>query len=414
MRNVERAKLLIEQHRYKEAEKELLIQLTIEPNDPETLYLLSFLKSEDKKYEEAEQFIKSAIGINPSNPYLIYQYAIILNRQDKYQEAERHVREAIQINPQEADFFALLSSIYLNQKNWQKALEYADKGLELSPDNLSCLNLRSTALIKLDKKEESFKTIEHALNYDPNNSSTHSNLGWGMLEKGDHKKALEHFRKALELNPRSEYAKMGMVEALKARYFIYRMFLKYSFWISNMKSSMQWVVILGFFFGSRFLRMISDQVPVLKPFLMPLVILYILFAISTWIIRPISNLFLRFNVYGKYALSKDEITTSNYVGGALAVGILGLIAYLIFPKEIFLATTIFGFTMMIPFSSMYAVESGRNRKILIAYGFGMLTIGLLGIASLLVGKEALYGLLSVIYIVGIIAYQFISNALMIR
>jgi tetratricopeptide (TPR) repeat protein len=413
MQNVERAKLLIEQHRYKEAEKELLIHLSIDPNDPETLYLLSFLKSEDKKFEEAETFIKTAIGINPYNPYLIYQYAIILSRQDKYQEAEKHVREAIQKNPQEADFFALLSSIYLNQKDWQKALEYADKGLELSPDNLSCLNLRSTALIKLDKKEDSYKTIEHALNYDPNNSSTHANLGWGLLEKGDHKKALEHFRKALELNPRSEYAKMGMVEALKARYFVYRMFLKYSFWISNMKSSMQWGVLLGFYFGSRLLRFVSDKVPALKPFLMPLVIVYVLFAISTWIIRPISNLFLRFNVYGKYALTKDEIATSNFVGSALVVGVVGLLGYLISPNELFIAIAIFGFSMMIPFSSMYVVQSGRNRKILIAYAFSMLSIGTLGIVSLLVGKVGLYELLSAIYILGIIAYQFISNALIL-
>jgi hypothetical protein len=70
--------------------------------------------------------------------------------------------------------------------------------------------------------------------------------------------------------------------------------------------------------------------------------------------------------------------------------------------------------MMIPFSSMYVVQSGRNRKILIAYAFSMLSIGTLGIVSLLVGKVGLYELLSAIYILGIIAYQFISNALILR
>ena len=29
---------------------------------------------------------------------------------------------------------------------------------------------------------------------DPNNSYTHANYGWGLLEKGNHKKALEHFK----------------------------------------------------------------------------------------------------------------------------------------------------------------------------------------------------------------------------
>ena len=80
-------------------------------------------------------------------------------------------------------------------------MELADRSLEIDAENLLGLNTRSTALLKLNKSEESFSTIEGALREDPNNAYTHANYGWGLLEKGSHKKALEHFKESLKHNP---------------------------------------------------------------------------------------------------------------------------------------------------------------------------------------------------------------------
>ncbi|MFL5731243.1 MAG: tetratricopeptide repeat protein [Cytophagaceae bacterium] len=410
---IERARLLLEQNRYQEAMKELEKSLASDPNNPEILSLLSICKSADQKYKEAEQLIKSAISLDPANPFLIYILAKVYFDQEKYKEAESHIREAIQIDPYNADFFGLLSAIYLNQKEWTKGLEMADKGLEISPDNLTCLNLRSTALIKLDKKEESYDTIHQALNYDPENSMTHTNLGWGLLEKGEHKKALHHFKKALQSDPGSEFAKHGLIEALKARYWVYRMFLKYAFWIGNMKGGAQWAVIIGFYIGNRVVRSVAESNPSLKPFLMPLIFLYILFAISTWIIGPISNLFLRLNVYGRYALSNREIQASNFVGASLAIGLLSFMAYFILQSDLFMLTGIFGVSMMIPLASMFVPDNKNKRMILIAYAGGLGLVGVTGISLLVIGNPAaeIFGM---IYIIGIIAYQWIANAILTR
>jgi tetratricopeptide (TPR) repeat protein len=409
----ERARLLMEQRRYKEAEKELQRNLSSDPNNTDTLCLLSICKSEDKKYEEAEKLIKIAISLDPAYPYLIYVYAKILLDQDKNREAEKNIREAIHLEPHNADYFGLLAAIYLNQKEWDKALEFANKGLEISPDNLSCLNIRSTALLKLNKKEESYTTISEALNYDPENAITHTNLGWGLLEKGEHQKALVHFKKALQINPESDFAKHGMVEALKARYFIYSLFLKYAFWIGNMKGKAQWGILLGFYVGSRVLKSIAASNPTLKPFIMPVVFLYILFAISTWIIAPLSNLFLRLNVYGRYALSRTEIITSNFVGISLVIGLTAFITYLFLPEELFFMVGIFGLSMMIPLASMLGPEGKKGRLILIGYTSALGLVGVAALVLTLMGNSSGESL-GILYLVGIMLYQWVANAVMTR
>jgi tetratricopeptide (TPR) repeat protein len=408
----ERARLLIDQRRFKEAEDELRKCLSSDPSNPEVFSLLCICKWHEGKYDEAEDFIKSAISLAPANPYLLYIYSKVLLDQEKLDEAEKYIIEAITMDPLVADFFGLRASIFLQRKNWELALHYANKGLAIEPDNLGCLNIRSTALLKLDRKEESYSTIHEALHYDPENPITHSNLAWGLLEKGDHKKALAHFTKALQIDPELDYAKHGLVESLKARYWIYRMFLKYAFWIGNMKSGMQWGIILGFFFGSKALSHLAKAYPALNPFILPIIVLYVLFAISTWIIGPITNLFLRLNVYGRYALTPTEIQTSNFVGVSLCIGLTSLLTYPFFNYDLLLYTGIFGLSMMIPLSGMLVPAKQKQKRTLIIYTSILAIIGVTGLVCFASGL-AVAETLGTIYLLGIIVYQWISNAMLI-
>lgn len=409
----ERAKLLIEQNRFKEAEKELRRSLSENPNDADCLCLLSICKCEEEQYKEAVDLIRAALSLEPANPFMIYVYAKILYAQENYQEAEKIIKEAIRLDPHNADFFGLLASVYLNRKDWDKALHYANQGLQAGPDNITCLNIRSTALLKLNRKVDSFDTISDALNYDPENAFTHANMGWGMLERGDHKKALEHFRKSLQANPGSEFAKSGMVEALKARYLPYRLFLRYAFWIGNMQGKAQWGVLIGFYLGSRVLRGIADSVPQLRPVIMPFVFAYVLFAVSTWIIAPVSNLFLRLNVYGRYALSRSEIITSNFIGVAFLTGIVAFAAWLFLQEDILLFTAIFGISMMVPFAGMLSPDKKNKRIILICYSAVLVILGIAGLLLLSV-ESPLAVTLGITYLVGVFIYQWVANALLTK
>ena len=409
---LERASQLVEHKRYLDAEKHLKEILSAEPNHTHALILLSLCKSESGLNKEAIAIIKQALSQEPDNDNILYLYSLYLFKDDQFSEAEKFAKNAIAFNPQNSSYFGLLGSIHLNQKNWQDALDQANKGLELDPEDLTCLNIRSTSLMKLGKKEEAYSTIQEALYNDPENDFTHANTGWGLLERGDHKKALEHFREALKLNPENDYAKAGLVQGLKARYFFYRIFLKYVFWVGNMKGKLQWVVILGFYFGIKLLQSVSENNEALAPLINPIIFLYTLFAISTWIIGPLSNLFLRLNVYGRYALTEEEIKSSNFVGVSLLVGLLGFLSHLVIPDFTVLMIGFFGVTMMIPLSSMFHPIKKSSQQVLIAYTIGLGLVGILAIVQQLFTGES--ETLSYIYIFGVVAYQFVANAFVIR
>ncbi len=407
---ITRAQILLQQKKYDEAAKLLGDILRQDPNNVHVLAMLSEVKLQQEKYKEADDLISTAISLAPDEGVLFYIKAKIAHQQDRYDEAENLLAQAIQIDPYDADHFALWAAIKLERKQYDKALELANQALERDSENILGLNTRSMALLRLDRKDDAFQTIEGALAEDPNNAYTHTNYGWGLLEKGNHNKALEHFREALRNDPNFRYAQAGMMEALKARYWFYRVFLKYVFWIGNLTEKYQWGVILGFYFGSRFLSSVARSNPALEPWLTPIVMLLALVAFSTWVITPISNLFLRLNPYGKHLLDREETLSSNFVGVSLGIFLIGLAAYFATGQEPWLALTAYGFAMMVPFSAMFT-KSKYN--LLTIYAGGMAVIGALAVFTSFATGELFNGFSS-LFLIGFIAFQWMVNFVKIR
>jgi tetratricopeptide (TPR) repeat protein len=409
---IQRATLLIQHRRYEEAMRELQNILASEPNHAYALALMGVSSTELGKHDDALKYIQEALGANPDNPYFLYLMGLVYTRKNKLKEATKFVQSAITFDPHNADYFGLLAMIKLDEKEWEHALTFANRGLEVDPENLVCLNSRSTALLKLNRKEESYQTIKDALHNDPHNSYTHANKGWGLLEHGDHKKALESFREALKLDPENEHAKAGMVEALKARYWFYRVFLQYVFWLTNKNSKYQWVFVLGLWFGVRMLNSLSESNPGLAPFVKPLIYAYAAFAISTWIVNPLSNLFLRLNVYGRYALTADETRASTFTGIGFIIALIGGIGVLTTDLNVFGGMTIYGIGFMILCGSMFKPTEKSKRAIAMAAAIGLSLVGLLFVVTEFLGGSApeLFN----VFIFGTIAYQFLLNALITR
>jgi tetratricopeptide (TPR) repeat protein len=407
----QRVELLLQQERYEDAEGILQDLLKNDPDDAVVLSFLAEVKLQADDYLTAHHFIDQSLGITPNNPALHHLKARILIQENRFKEAIDFIEEAIQLDPEDADYHALKALILLQQKKFQESLDAADQALELDAENLLALNMRTSALQKLDRKEDAFITIEGALKEDPNNSFTHANYGWNLLETGDHKKALEHFKQSLQQNPGNEYAQQGMIQAIKAGNLIYRLFLKYSFFMANLTSKYQWGVIIGFFVGVRLLRGLAASNEAMRPFLIPLIILLSLVAFSTWIITPVSNLLFRLHPYGKYMLDKQEIKSANLVGISLLLAVIGFGGYLATNQAGWLVLGFLGLTLTMPLGNMFA--SSTNKWVLQWYPLAMALVGALAVYDSFSTNE-LFTTYSSIYLIGLFAYQWIANALIIR
>ena len=338
----------------------------------------------------------------------------LITGQDKISKSKELILQALALDPYDSNFYGVLANINLREKDWELALKNANEGLAIESENIECLNARAQAYIKLDRKEEAYETIKEALHFNPENSHTHSNIGWGLIEKREYQKSLYHFKEALSIDPSNEHAKAGLVEALKAKYWFYRLFLRYAFWIGNMKTQAQWIVIIGFYVGAKLVDFIGEKYPALQIITVPLIILYVIFALTTWVITPLSNLFLRLNVYGKYALGRNEIVCSNYIGISILISIVSGILYFLIGGEYFLILCIVGFAMMIPISGLFnATSKSKGRNILLIYTLALGVLGLSSVAIAATGGSAMNPITS-IFILAIITYQWIANAILIK
>lgn len=405
-----RASLLLQQEKYEEASKILSDLIAQDPTNIDVLAMMSEVQLQKDNIREALQLIENAIGLSPHIPYLHYRKARVLVRDGKYRKAELCLQEATDLDPANPNFYALWAMIKQEEKDFERSLELANEALELDPTNALALSIRSSSLLKLDRLEESFDTIDGALGNDPNNPLTHATYGWNLLEKGDHKKALEHFREALKLDPNLMYAQRGMAEALKARYWGYRMFLKYSFWMGNLTEKYQWGIIIGFYLGFQALENLATKNPALEPYLNPILLLLAVFAFSTWVISPISNLFLRLNVYGKHLLKKKEIMSSNFVGIS-AVGFLtGVAGYFITNYDPWLTLAGVSFAMMPIVGTMF---SHAKSQLLVIYAGIMGVLGITGIYFAFATGHFINGAIN-IFALGFLAYQFLANIMATR
>jgi tetratricopeptide (TPR) repeat protein len=242
------------------------------------------------------------------------------------------------------------------------------------------------ALVKLGRKAEAGVTIDAALSRNPDNALTHANQGWTFLEQNQPKKALEHFREALRLDPENEWARSGIVEALKARNFIYAIMLRYFLWMSRLSTRVQWAIILGGYFGNRILATVARDNPALAPWVLPLQILYVAFALLTWTAEPLFNLLLRLNRFGRLALSREQTVSSNWFGSCLFLALLALAGWLLSSNALLLITAaVFGF-LLLPLAGTFKCPEGWPRTAMALYTSAMAAVGIATLVLLLVAS----------------------------
>lgn len=411
--HIERALLLIGQSRFEPAEKELRQELIRDPNNPTAHSLLALCLSHRKEFREALEKAQTGVGMAPDEPHSHYVLARVHSDMDNVKKAEESAREALRLDPGDPDYYALLSSILYQQKKWKAALDYAEQALTQDPKHVNSMNLRGMALRQLNRHDEAQASIASALTEDPENALSHASQGWSMLEQGDHRAALEHFREALRLDPEQDWAREGIIEALKAKSFIYRIMLKYFFLMSKLSNKAQWAVILGAYIVYRVLRDAAKKNPDLAPFVWPVLGVYIVFMFLTWTAEPIFNLLLRLNPFGRYALSRDELTASNWVGGTIVVAVLAAGAWFQTEHVSAAFAAVSSIAMIIPVSAAFSARRGKGRIALLAIA-GLLAATAVT-AITLVNVDQNQGVMAgVAFLIGIALFPWAANAISMK
>ncbi|MBT9393362.1 tetratricopeptide repeat protein [Hymenobacter sp. NST-14] len=310
--NISRVQLLLQHKRPQEAEQEARRQLRNDPDHSFLHALLALALTEQGQLPEAQHEAEQAVHLDPESSFGFYVLSAVLQRQHELPAALEAIEQALVLDPEDADYQHVLGLIRFQQGQLHGALRAAEAGLRADPTHVDCLGLRARCLARLGRRQEAAADLNEALRHNPSDAGTHADLGWVALERGRAKEAAGHFREALRLNPTSDYAREGLVSALKARFWIYNGFYRFMVWTQTLSPGMRQGLFVGLFVLSRF-------VPGLLP-------LYLVLVYMSWFAEPLFNSLLRLNRYGRFALSEDDTRNSNQFLALLLSGVGLLLA----------------------------------------------------------------------------------------
>lgn len=375
---LKRGLLLFEQRRYDLAEKEFVQELQFDPTNCTAHAYLAMALLELKRYPEATRAAERAIESEPDNGLGYYAQARVYRRRNHPQKAEAAINQALGLRPDDAGFLALAAALAVDRRDWDEALRLAGEGLACDPDSSNCHNLRALAMIRKGQVQPAREALLELLQRDPQDPMTLANLGWVALQRSQRKEALDYFSRSLTEDPEDEYARDGLLEAMRLAYPLYGFVLRYMLWMARLSDKAQWAVMVGLYFLRQALEEIAKTHRGLRPLITAILWTMNIFNYLTFTARPLTTLLLRLNPYGRRILNQDEIDESNIIGLALAGAGGFYLAHYMTGRTVWMLASLVMFTIVYPASNIYNCEKGWRRTLMGVFTAVLLFIGAWG------------------------------------
>ncbi|HEU4884108.1 MAG TPA: tetratricopeptide repeat protein [Longimicrobium sp.] len=380
----QRGWLLAQQGRAELAEAEYRLALAEDPHDADTHALLALVLAEQEpRRAEALEEARTAVGLAPDDPFPHYAEAHVHIEAERWAQAQAAAEQAIRIDPDDPGHYVVLAAAHLGRRRWREALEAAGDALALDPEHTGAANLRATALVHLGRKDEAGAALQGALARDPENSYTHANQGWALLHRGDRTAALGHFREALRLDPEGEWAREGLVEALKAGNPLYAGMLRYFLWMNRLPGRTRWMVLLGGWFGYQVVRRAAAANPSLAPWLVPLMIAYVGFVLLSWAAPQMFNAVLLASRDGRYVLSPEQRRSGGWMAAGVAAALGLTVAALAYPGGWQQLGALMFAALLIPMAATFRGPRGRPTRVMTAITVGLYLVAALSLVLLM-------------------------------
>ncbi|MFV0418748.1 MAG: tetratricopeptide repeat protein [Dysgonomonas sp.] len=141
------------------------------------------------------------IYAQPSSDKLIRQ-GVALHDKGQYKEAISSYEQALKINPSSMSAVYEMSLSYLQLKDYDKAIRNSTKVItaNFQPLLVDAYIVKGTALAKQDRIGEAIRLLKEALEKCGDEYLLHFNLGLCYFNNKDNEMAVQHLRKAIEID----------------------------------------------------------------------------------------------------------------------------------------------------------------------------------------------------------------------
>jgi hypothetical protein len=164
--------------------------------------------------------------------------------------------------------------------------------------------------------------------------------------------------------------------------------LRFFLWIGRQATVAQWIIILGIFFGQRMLTTIARVNPALAPLLLPVIGLILGFVLLTWIASPLFNFLLRFNRFGRLALSDDQRVASSWIGICFILAATCFVAAIFTSGLLALFGAGYFGLLLLPLAVTFNRRRGTQRYMMMAYTACVALLALPFLSLILLGDAS--------------------------
>ena len=145
-----------------------------------------------------------------NSPDTLYRFALVALRAGLFEEANGTLLAAIKRKSDDPSYFLALGTTWIKKPDLAEAEQAFRRALQLQPDNPQAQMYLGYALLEQKKYPEARAYLEQSLQKDKSVPETYYYLGQLAQEENDDERAIQLFKKAIELVPSYSFAHAGL------------------------------------------------------------------------------------------------------------------------------------------------------------------------------------------------------------
>ena len=152
--------------------------LTLDPNVPETLYLVGAAALQSGNLDKAEASLRRFVEIVPKDSRGCLALGLTLAAQkDQTEPARRQLQKCLEINPGNVEAEYQLGVSYKVEGDTNTAIQYLEKTVSIAPNYAAALRDLGAVYLQAGKEAKARIVLEKAEALDPKDPETHFQLG---------------------------------------------------------------------------------------------------------------------------------------------------------------------------------------------------------------------------------------------
>ena len=180
-------------------------------SDVQAHFSLGVLLASEKQYRPAQLELEKADALQPETFEILYNLGQALLRTANYAKAQVILNRALKLKPESPETMYQLAQAYTNQSRPLDALDLLIRAHKLAPENTDVIFLMAQVSMSQNYFEDAIPLLESGLQIAPNRADLMAALGESYFMAGKVEKAIEIFKKLLEIDKSARsYAFLGL------------------------------------------------------------------------------------------------------------------------------------------------------------------------------------------------------------